>query len=603
MKLHTQNLPQVRKLLRQGGWFSPSVLCCVLALEFFGRQSANDFYDVLGASALVVLVSMVAIRHRLTPLGWVQYVGRQAGKALKFADCLKLDFGPDLRGTPPIPRKLPKSVHLTVIVLLAWAAGAALLWFFLSSSWRSVAIQGSYTLYLVGMLVLWSLLFVGALAGVYFPFMLFNYLCPRAATGPDEPRVSRHQLFFLACYCFVIFSASWLLPLWVVPAFAGVFLVAMTLVTAWPRTTDIQFIWRGANSRRVYSATTPCLLWFTATTLTLFLLAISITAAGARLLGKSGVDTDMPLTVMLGVAVAWLTPGILISGAIFLFVLWKNNPSRPCRPSVHVAGDLAAPVWPEVKRILQNWGFRVSFEPTAAIETDVRIRLVETAQSQAREFDPEWPLAISIDDLQDGTVRDRLERRDEIQKRRLLLRGLHKIFRETKRQPQSGGSGWWLAPHLWFIPGLARDEMDDNNEDAGILTATVGPPFAQVMHRHVREYLYRMLRALQVDLIFVEDGIDFRKLKRVLRVLFEIYDKSAGKKRAEEVQFLGLLKMKILIHDFQLDEPFRSDNYPEPRFEDLGRARILHVFRDRGEQEELIETPFDVNSTPLPLFA
>jgi len=284
-------------------------------------------------------------------------------------------------------------------------------------------------------------------------------------------------------------------------------------------------------------------------------------------------------------------------------MLWKNNPSRPCRPSVHVAGDLAAPVRPELKRILKSWGFDVSFDPTAATETDVRIRLVETAQSQAREFDPEWPLAVSIDDLQEGVIRDRLERRDEIQKRRLLFRGLEKIFRQTKKHEHSGGSGWWLAPHLWFIPGLARDEMDDDGEDAGILTPTVGPPYAHVMHRHVREYLYRMLRSLQVDLFFVEDGINFRKLKRVLRMLFEIYDKSAGQKRAEEVQFLGLPKMKILIHDFQLDEPFRSENYPEPRFEDLGRARILHVFRDRGDHEELIETPFDFSSTPVPVFA
>lgn len=574
-----------------------------MALEFFGRQSANDFYDVLGASALIVLVAAVVIRHRMSSLRWVERLSRQAGKLSKFADRFKLDFGPDLRGTPPIPRKLPKSIHLTIAVLLVWAVGAALLWDFLPNSWRSFAIQGSYSLYLVGMIVLWGLLFVGALGGIYFPFMLFNYLCPRVASGPDEPRVSRPQLIFLLCYCTAIAGASWLLPLWVVPAFAGLFLVGMTLLALWPRKTDIQFIWRAANSVRVYSVTTPCLLWFTAATLTLFLLAISMTAAGARIIGKQGFDADMPLTVMLGVAVAWLTPGVLISGAVFVFTLWKNNPSRPCRPSVHVAGNLAAAVRPELKRILKSWGFDVSFDPTAATETDVRIRLVETAQSQAREFDPEWPLAVSIDDLQEGVIRDRLQRRDEIQKRRLLFRGLEKIFRQAKKHEHAGGSGWWLAPHLWFIPGLARDEMDDDGEDAGILTPTVGPPYAHVMHRHVREYLYRVLRSLQVDLFFVEDGINFRKLKRVLRMLFEIYDKSAGQKRAEEVQFLGLPKMKILIHDFQLDEPFRSENYPEPRFEDLGRARILHVFRDRGDHEELIETPFDFSSTPVPLFA
>src|SRR5580765_4879154 len=103
MKLHTRNLPQVRQLLRQGGWFSPAVLCCVVALEFFGRQSASDFYDVLCASTIVVLAAVVGIRHRMQPLGWVQYLGRQAWKCVEFASRFKLDFGPDLRGTPPIP--------------------------------------------------------------------------------------------------------------------------------------------------------------------------------------------------------------------------------------------------------------------------------------------------------------------------------------------------------------------------------------------------------------------------------------------------------------------------------------------------------------------
>ncbi len=153
------------------------------------------------------------------------------------------------------------------------------------------------------------------------------------------------------------------------------------------------------------------------------------------------------------------------------------------------------------------------------------------------------------------------------------------------------------------MPGLARDEMDEERDDAAFLAPTIGPPFHDVMHRHVRQYFYQLLRAMQVDLIFMEDGIDFRKLKKVLRVMFEIYDKSAGKKRAEEPQFQGLPSIKVLIHDFQLDEPFRSETYPEPRFEDLGRARILHIFRDRGEHEEFIEPPFDFSFSPAPLYA
>jgi hypothetical protein len=59
----------------------------------------------------------------------------------------------------------------------------------------------------------------------------------------------------------------------------------------------------------------------------------------------------------------------------------------------------------------------------------------------------------------------------------------------------------------------------------------------------------------------------------------------------------------VLIHEFQLDEPFRSEVYPEPDYENLGRARILHVFRDRGEQADRLETPLDITHVPAPSLA
>src|SRR5262245_57370981 len=215
MKLHTGSLPQVRQLLRQGGWFTPAIVCCFAALEFVGRQSTNDFYDILGLTALVVLVGIIAIRHRMNPLNWVGFLGRQFSKLACIGNAFKLDFGPDLRGTPPIPRKLPRCVHGVLIGLLLWTGVAILVWSLLPNSLRSFAIQGSYTLYLVGMLLLWGMLFVGALGGIYLPFMVFNYLCPRPATNPKEPRVSRGQLLFLTAYCFAIGCAMMFLPLWI----------------------------------------------------------------------------------------------------------------------------------------------------------------------------------------------------------------------------------------------------------------------------------------------------------------------------------------------------------------------------------------------------
>jgi hypothetical protein len=124
-----------------------------------------------------------------------------------------------------------------------------------------------------------------------------------------------------------------------------------------------------------------------------------------------------------------------------------------------------------------------------------------------------------------------------------------------------------------------------------------------VLPRSVRHHIYQILRALHVDLIFVEDGVGFRRFCRVLRMLFEVYDVYGGKRRAEDVHFHGMPGTRVLIHEFQLDEPFKSEVYPEPDYENLGRARILHVFRDRGEQEEPLETPLDFTHMPVPSMA
>src|SRR2546430_1674955 len=43
-----------------------------------------------------------------------------------------------------------------------------------------------------------------------------------------------------------------------------------------------------------------------------------------------------------------------------------------------------------------------------------------------------------------------------------------------------------------------------------------------------------------------------------------------------------------------------ATTYPEPKYDYLARARILHVFRDRGEHEEPLEMPFDFSRTPAP---
>ena len=64
---------------------------------------------------------------------------------------------------------------------------------------------------------------------------------------------------------------------------------------------------------------------------------------------------------------------------------------------------------------------------------------------------------------------------------------------------------------------------------------------------------------------------------------------------------LGLPGTRIMIHDFVLGNPLKKEHYPEPDYEDVARARILHVFKDRGLDEDEAEAPFDWDRVPEPL--
>jgi hypothetical protein len=175
---------------------------------------------------------------------------------------------------------------------------------------------------------------------------------------------------------------------------------------------------------------------------------------------------------------------------------------------------------------------------------------------------------------------------------------LQKLFKRASAFKGPSGGGFWLAPHWWFFDGVGREDADANPEDTA--PPLVGPPYHRILPARARQHAHAFLRATQVDMIFVEDGVTFKNIERVLRVITELYDVHGGQRRAEELHFRGLTKVKVMIHEYEPGNPFRSDLYPEPKFDDLSRVRVLHIFRDRGGHEELIEPPFDFSWTPAP---
>src|SRR5205085_12474474 len=105
------------------------------------------------------------------------------------------------------------------LFLLAWVGLASLVWWYSPAGWREPFVTVTYTGYLALMSVLWGLLFVASLGGVYFPIMLLT----RLARGgrPGDTQMTRGQLVFLGAYLSLTTAAAWLLPLWPTLAFAG----------------------------------------------------------------------------------------------------------------------------------------------------------------------------------------------------------------------------------------------------------------------------------------------------------------------------------------------------------------------------------------------
>jgi hypothetical protein len=595
MKLLTSVFPRGSKVLPGGGWFTLAVVGAVVGLEVLGRYTASDLHDGLAAFALLAVGLSVVVRHRREPLPWVRAVAGWCRRAAGSAAWLRYDHGIDLRGEPPLPRRTPPVVWVIALGLVLWGGLAALAWDAFPAGWRTVGVLTSYTVYLVGLLLLWAALLACTFVGVFVPVAVLDRRL-KGWVGDTDRRGA--ELAAVVGYAVLVSAIAW-----VVPPYVVLLACLAVAVGAWvmylPRGRDgAAVLWRSGVNQPIYAVPLHRVLAVVTGLVALVIFDLLLTACGGRLFGPPPADDAMPVTALLGAMAAWLLPGLLIIGGMRLVSAWRNDPARRTTPVAHVTGG-DRPAQALAARTIRGWGWKARVAPAGTEGGGIGIELVGAEQSEATEFDPRWPLKVSAEDLASGGVRDRLARRDEIYLRRQFFRGLAKLFRRASAFKGPNGGGFWLAPHWWFIEGLGREDADAN-ADENPATPLVGPPYTRVLTPRCRQHVHAALRATQVDMIFVEDGVGYRKVEKVLRVLMELYDVHAGRRKAEELHFRGLPKVRVMIHDYEPGNPFRSDVYPEPKFDDLSRVRVLHVFRDRGGHEERVEPPFDFSWTPAP---
>lgn len=573
------------------------IVLFLVSLELLGRQMSSDIYDLVAGVALVSAGLFVLAWHRRYPLPWLMWANRLAGSALSRLDRLKYELGIDFRSEPPLPRKNPWVFKVALGVLAAWAGISLLVWETYADGWRALGIRTSYVLYLAGLVVLWSALSAAILAGIYLPVWVIDQHL-KAGERDDGSGV---DAVALVGYALMAVLVAWVTP----PIYAVVVcLVVAAAAGVWyagAHPGAASLVWRAGPDGTVYAIPLKRVLAAVIGLFALVIFDLLLAAGGSRLTTAPKLADSMPLTSLMASLTAWLVPGVVAVLAYQIWNMHRHEPSRVSPPTAHIqVGAFAADRW-RANALVARWGWRTRLAPEPRAHGDVGLSLVAPEESQATEFDPRWPLAVSLDDLAAENVRERIERRDEIQVRRHIYRGVSRLLKQIKMLTPTPGGGYWIAPHWWFIETVQWEDPTRVKADDADMLRPIGPAFDSVFPVRSRQYLYRVLRTMQVDLIYLEDRISPRKVEKVLRSLFEVYDIHGGKRRAEDHHFQGIPKVRVMLHEYSPGNPFQAaEGYPEPKFDEVSRFRVLHIFRDRGEHEEPVEPPFDFSWEPAP---
>jgi hypothetical protein len=562
----------------------------IAILEVLGRRSPSDAFDALGVAALLLLSLATVAMHRARRIAWVEHLMMGGSHVARTLVSRMLRIGVDLRGAPPLQRRFPVVLSASLLACAPAAGIVVALRGWLPGGARDVLLATSSTIYFVLLGLLWGvLLAVSLFLLVFTGACLHNWMVN--FPGVDRGRRVRVELGVMMGIFVGLVALGLLLPLWVPLSAMGITLFLTMLAVGIPGAPQLLLVWQerrgGAIAVTPWTWVLACAALLAATGLGVLVLL----AVGDRI--AAGVmSTNMPITSFLGSAVAWTGALAYASWAwsfpLKTFVHRFRDPARPSPIRVNVDSTRQI-VGPRVDH-LRAAGFDVSL---ASDETehpgDVSLKLDRQALRPELPGHFELPVAGQIrvhpDDLDHPDVHDAIYHVHEVACRHLLISGLEELFRFAAGRRFEHGHGFWIAPHLWFVTHMTRDTSEDDSWSVGL-------PYHRVLPHGARHHLYRVMRALEIDLIFLEDGVRFEQLRLVFRAMFDIFDFFGGG-RAEEQHFHGLPGLRVMIHDFTMERPFREKGYPDVNYEEIGRARILHVFRDRGGPDESSDVPVD----------
>jgi len=585
----------VRRSLRQPRVAAAALVAAALAaIEVLGRRATSDVADAFALVAFSLVLASASALHRRRSLPGVRTASAWLRTRLKTARELWPAVGLDLREDRSFPQAIPPLLGAATLALLLLFAALVSFVAYVGLPFRATAASVFYLGYLAILGVLWAGLAISAAFMVAIPVVCIHDMF-QTRFGGHGRRQRWPEMFAIAGFFAAALAGGLLLPDWLPMLLLGASMVVFMLTSHVLRLPHLTLLWRNPHSGRVAAfdwrvyggALGLLLVWGYA--------VILVGALGGAAFGWPAADDATPITRGLGTLAAWLGgPGCLLLAlyqADLLRRAWRDDPAAPCPTTVHVtqrAHDMDRDV---LRRIFGARGWRLRFEPLPAARSDVCVMLVDPPMRRPADGRFRWPIEVSMTALAVPELLDMLAQRDIVQRRRLLLHGLRALLKRAARNTYRLGTGYWIAPHYWFVVGLTRDTEEEDLAQEGTTMAggMIGPPYHLAIPLAARQHFHTVLRAVELDILFVEDGVAWRRLQRVFRRLFSHFDRNAG--RIEDHDFAGIHGIHVMIHDHELGGLLDSETYPEPDYEDLGRARILHVFKDRGGDEEEAPEP------------
>ncbi len=575
------------------------------AIQWYGRTVVSTEWGDLGALALIGAMLWLALGRdgRWFPEAGDRLTLLALNGKTKAKDRLKAAWprvGVDLVEDPPFSPGLPR---------LFWGPGAAIAalgLIFMVRPWSdgfqavAAARDWAYPLYLAAVGSYWVMAVIIGVFGLLLPFaLIWNWAC---ATYRNHDARRREASRRAMTYTFLAMTVSMLLfpAPWAVIA-AGALTLATVALLHHPKQPKLTVIWRPRDRAERHRAadwrtlqSLECMVIAGACTLLMTIPALGTLSETQRELAP--LTSALRWLVCLGGL--WLTLALTAYRFHFSFNVLLRAPSRRSPRRISVTGGSEADRAHAADR-LRGDGWQVldtSKDPRRA--DDVTLALDPDAALESPLFvDLAAPIAPAM--LEDHEIQWRLKRRADLRSRRNVMKGLKAIFKEAAAGLKGPGTGYIVAPHQWFILGLARDIADHDTTEDRSVEGFLQPEFRAVMSPRARHHLHLVLKSVGVDLIYVEDGVGYRRLCQALRVIFELFDKHGVDRRVNSRDFNTVHGVHAIVHDVTPDKPRVSESYPEPDYESETRARILHLYRDRGGNEELSDAPVETDGIPL----